>query len=901
MKYGETLRQRSIPQWGPYNVDYDEIKHLIKEHTTPGSGKAVSIPGQPDVNRGHFEDQLFEILAQEHRRIDLFVRSKSGEIERRLNHVTKQINQFTLRERATSPNDRKISERRRQKYGRIEGDVLKAGEEIRSLARFVGAQRLAFAKLLKKYKKWTHSEVLEQRFKEEVMSEPGTFSQTDLSSLLNHWSDTLHAVREAYQAGQSPQTPKIALSDENPMDIAQFAGLRAVPSKIHAAAETANEVDLDTALSTLPLGPTGARATYWVHPEQVVEIQILLLQSLRLFEGKATKSQPTSPFETPNRRCSSERLDGLNDRADDVGAVLIDDSERYARQRSATTVEETEETPGKPAARVLGSARWNSSGEAAVCVPCDVDADEGKRTVCAKLKRKHLGNFLSLERPFHSRRPSGLSPIVENVSQSDTPQRDPIDDLRSWLLSHRNFRPIAGISARRSRFVGMDNDPDHGVWATLDREICMKASLFSDLVENDWPKKARIDATTFPFAVLEVRCEGAQTNDLIRTLDNSHLTERVRGFSLEAHAIWTCCKPSAMQPPYWLSMLERDIRKLPDAVPKQSSRRGSVAPYLEFGNSRQTSVSNSSATDGQTSRYSTMQGESSATSMNEMEISPQSTGKKPRRSNLRDFSISEHQETDNNTPRYWNEYDNPEDGEDDDAYVIYVDPNYSPQIPGQETISRLFGKIKSAFGGRRPSEHDSLLNSPAAQSVEDSDDGEPGSPVRSRTQNYGTISDGSNGLSRPGKSSQQGRRNGLLNLFRPTALATERRWTYRPGPIQTLGANPADLNELLADLEQRRAERETTKTRLCMTSLAAAVTVLLITWTLTATSRKKLRKEVDVMVVVGVVSNLVFAMVGGLCAVSKKESMGLVAGLFVGTIVAAVCLADGGLLVWLWS
>lgn len=102
MKYGETLRQRSIPQWGPCrslplpcydvvalmpgadNVDYDEIKHLIKEHTTPGNGKAVSIPGQPDVNRNQFEDQLFDILSGEHQRIDLFVRSKSGEIERRL-------------------------------------------------------------------------------------------------------------------------------------------------------------------------------------------------------------------------------------------------------------------------------------------------------------------------------------------------------------------------------------------------------------------------------------------------------------------------------------------------------------------------------------------------------------------------------------------------------------------------------------------------------------------------------------------------------------------------------------------------------------------------------------------------------------------------------------------------
>ncbi|KAL1639662.1 hypothetical protein SLS58_007721 [Diplodia intermedia] len=850
MKYGDTLRQRSIPQWGPYNLDYDEIKHLIKEHTTPGNGKAVSIPGQPDVDRCEFEDQLFDILSGEHQRIDLFVRSKSGEIERRLNHVTKQINQFTLRERATSPTDRNISERRRQKYGKIEGDVLRAGEEVRSLARFVGAQRLAFAKLLKKYKKWTHSDLLEQRFKQEVLSQPGTFSQADLAPLLNYWSDTLHAVRESYQAGKAPGTPRIALSDEDPVDPAGSADLKAVPSKIHAAAETANEVDLDTALATLPLGSSGARATYWVHTEQIVEIQILLLQTLRLFEGKFAKSQPTSPFETPKRRDSSERLDGLNDRADDVGAIFIDDSERYAQQRSATTVEDAEETPGKPATRVLGSARWNAGGEAAVCVPCEFDEENSGTTVCAKLKRKHLSEFLTLDRPFHARRPSGLSPIQEHASQSDVSERDPVDDLRAWLLSHREFCPIAEISAKRSRFVGMDNDSDHGVWAVLDREICLKAPKLSDLVESDWPKKARQDATAFPFAVLEVRCEGAQTNDLIRTLDHSHLTERIRGFSLEAHAIWSCCQPSSMQPPYWLPTLERDIRKVPAAVPKHTSRSGSAVPHLEAGSSRHTSVSNSSVTDGQTSRYTTLHGESSATSMNETEPSTLSASKKPRRSNLRDFAMNEQQEPRTSTQGYWNEYDNPEDGEDEDAYVIYVDPFESPKFPGQETLGKLFAKLKNALGSRRrPLEQDSLLASPTANSVEDSDDGEPSSPARRQNQGYGTMPDNLNNAHGSGKSHRPDRRNRLLDLFRPRDSVTEARWSYRPGPVQTLGASPSDLNELLADLEQRRAEREATKFRLCMTSLAASVIVLLITWTLAATSRRKLRKEVNIMVV----------------------------------------------------
>lgn len=66
------------------NIDYDDIKRYIKEQTTPGKGKTVAVPGRPDEKLQQFENSLFLILKEQHHRIDLFVRSKAGEIERRL-------------------------------------------------------------------------------------------------------------------------------------------------------------------------------------------------------------------------------------------------------------------------------------------------------------------------------------------------------------------------------------------------------------------------------------------------------------------------------------------------------------------------------------------------------------------------------------------------------------------------------------------------------------------------------------------------------------------------------------------------------------------------------------------------------------------------------------------------
>jgi hypothetical protein len=66
------------------NVDYDAIKWLIKEQTTPGKAKAMSVPGQGNETELLFESKLYHHLVEQHDKIGLFVKSKSGEIQRRL-------------------------------------------------------------------------------------------------------------------------------------------------------------------------------------------------------------------------------------------------------------------------------------------------------------------------------------------------------------------------------------------------------------------------------------------------------------------------------------------------------------------------------------------------------------------------------------------------------------------------------------------------------------------------------------------------------------------------------------------------------------------------------------------------------------------------------------------------
>ncbi|KAH6674118.1 hypothetical protein B0J14DRAFT_31623 [Halenospora varia] len=205
MKYGENFQARSVPQWAPYNVDYDALKHLIKANTSRDAGQAVAIPGQPDTALQRFEDQFFNELSNQHDRVDLFVKSKADEIHRRLQSSQKVVDKFL--ERCADRNGKPLSQKRREKFARYDDRITRCGEDIRLLQRFVKEQRVAFYKILKKYKKWTGSRSVEDRFHYEILSSPKSFTRTDFDPLLSQYFTLLTLLRAHTPNSSLPSTP----------------------------------------------------------------------------------------------------------------------------------------------------------------------------------------------------------------------------------------------------------------------------------------------------------------------------------------------------------------------------------------------------------------------------------------------------------------------------------------------------------------------------------------------------------------------------------------------------------------------------------------------------------------------------------------------------------------------
>jgi len=415
----------------------------------------------------------------------------------------------------------------------------RAGNDIKSLSRYIGAQQLGFVKLLKKYKKWTNSTGLEQRFKDQVISKPNSLWKADLTHLLEIWTDVLTVVRAStLDAQHRTSRPASPVPRRNPVSFSQRQRSDLVASSVSQVVASNSHVKFDTVFAVTPRGDRGSRAIYWVHSDYVLQLQVLLFQHFRplLPKTRSIRSQSTASSIASSRKSSLGQLDSISphDREAYAGFCVIDDLERFVRSHNSAPVADTED-PLEMRKRGMGSSRWTYQSEANIFLdpaPEDRESRAGD-AMMVRVKRKRLQSFFNLDQPFASRRNSSNDHESSPSSPSLNTNTEKLDNTRSWLMKHRNVKPLAGACSRRARYVGTQNDAASGHWAVLDQDITMAQSLHNEIVEADWPSNMQRHAERFPHALLEVRQEGECPVDIIGILDASHLVSLVCQYTLK--------------------------------------------------------------------------------------------------------------------------------------------------------------------------------------------------------------------------------------------------------------------------------------------------------------------------------------------------------------------------------
>jgi len=368
-----------------------------------------------------------------------------------------------------------------------------------------------------------------------VLDRPTSFSRRDFQSLLMQWTEVLASVRAPFENGAdwyrgSPNARKRVSKSALPVrKISSAPEAKGSPAKasssaadLHSIWESASDVDIDTTLAVLPLGSGATKAVYWVHPDNIVQIHVLLLQYTRLQRLKGSEGLPEPPQSSISSPWSSVSANGSKPypRTDEeIGVIICDDLQNFAERRNSETISDSEDRPGTLAEKAVASIRYSYNGEAVIVVGTTAEnrlspTEPSTRQIAikAKLECKEIHKLFNTSK-VDQRAATNYSEDAKRACQ--------------WLAQHQEVQPLVQLQARRARFVGLKNITSGGIWATLDKDILMRctsrASLNNGKVLNTIGEDGKAGWNSFRHAVLEIRAEGDAGRDLVIELDNSHL------------------------------------------------------------------------------------------------------------------------------------------------------------------------------------------------------------------------------------------------------------------------------------------------------------------------------------------------------------------------------------------
>lgn len=213
--------------------------------------------------------------------------------------------------------------------------------------------------------------------------------------------------------------------------------------------------------------------------------------------------------------------------------------------------------------------------------------------------------------------------------------------------------------------------------------------------------------------------------------------------------------------------------------------------------------------------------------------------------------------------RYWNEFDDGDEGSEPEAYTIFIDPNAPASFLGAGMISKFSKKLASGTKsvtekikpwlnpGRTPERQPLIADDDFSAPVSAEDDTDPDNSERPLTHAI------------PGRHRQ-------YSTFAPTRSSRNAR---QPRESLLFGSSVA--------------------------SFAASFIVLLVVTTLAATARKKALATADLGVLVGVIVSLTFSLVAVGTTMARRDRLGWVHHATVAVLFVLDCLGCGVLIVGL--
>ncbi|KAI0194593.1 SPX-domain-containing protein [Astrocystis sublimbata] len=517
MKFGQQLRSSIIREYQWYYIDYDGLKGELKKASdapagTPQDGDEAGpseVPTNPDGTAKHNERWSEEdeqgfigTLYTELEKVYTKTKLKQSEIQRRIAVSEREVKEVVSRATERGLNEQGPAE---EEFILLEQDLSDIIADVHDLSKYVQLNYTGFYKIIKKHDKMTRWH-LRPVFDAALKKKP--FYNEDFDAEVVKLSNMYNNVRTR-----------------------------------------GNPVKGDSAAGGSQGSFVRQTTKYWVHPDNVTELKLVILKHLPVLVFNASKE-----FEIADSAITS---------------IYYDNPDHWDLYEGRL-----KKTEGAEAIRL----RWYGGMQNdTIFVERKTHREDwtGEKSVKARfsMKEKNVNAYMKGDllpkALFEKARKDGKKPekaIAEDESLAKEVQ---------YSVLKNGYVPVCRSFYNRTAF---QLPADARVRISLDTELTMVREDNLDGARRcgdnwrrmdigiDWPfsQLPPSDVLRFPYAVLEVKLQtqhGQEPPEWVRQLISSHLVEAVPKFSKFIHGTASLFPDRINLLPYWTPQMDVDIRK----------------------------------------------------------------------------------------------------------------------------------------------------------------------------------------------------------------------------------------------------------------------------------------------------------------------------------------------------
>ncbi|KAK0618032.1 VTC domain-containing protein [Bombardia bombarda] len=514
MKFGEQLRSSTIREYQWYYIDYDGLKADLKHPSggrSAGTNSSNSSPAAPPLRSSKSsrrewteddESRFVGKLETELEKVHTKQQVKVMEILRRI-----VVSEREVRDVVNRLNERGLAEEgpTEEEFMLLEEDLSDIIADVHDLAKFVQLNYTGFYKIIKKHDKmtgWHLKPVFDTRLK----------------------------ARPFYKENYDASVLKL--------------------SKLYDLVRTrGNPVKGDSAAGGSQASFIRHTTKYWVHPDNVTELKLIILKHLPVLVFN-----PSKEFDEQDTAITS---------------IYYDNPETWDLYEGRL-----KKTEGAEAIRL----RWYGGMQTeTIFVERKTHREDwtGEKSVKARfaLKEKNVNSYLRGDllpaAIFEKARKEGKK-SEKAIAEDERLARE-----IQWTVIKKGYKPVCRSFYHRTAF---QLPADARVRISLDTELTMVREDNLNGVQRagdnwrrmdigiDYPfsQLPPSDVVRFPYAILEVKLQtqlGQEPPEWVRQLISSHLVEAVPKFSKFIHGTATLFPKHINLLPYWMPQMDVDIRK----------------------------------------------------------------------------------------------------------------------------------------------------------------------------------------------------------------------------------------------------------------------------------------------------------------------------------------------------